>query len=246
MMETTTRERLYKQIDAEAWEGSGISPLNRFVLGLVLFSVVIAVLQSERTLQEAAPGFFVWTNWFLAVTFSIEYGTRLWIMGESERFGGFRGRLQYAFTWTSVLDLIATLAIWVDVLVGVPGVYGVLLRLMRAIRIVSLTRNSAIGSAIRLLYRAIRARRVELGLSLVLAVLVLLVASVLLFMAEGHAQPETFGSIPRAMWWAMATLTTVGYGDVYPVTALGKVLAGITAITSIAIVAQLHLVRGQE
>lgn len=79
-METTTRERLYKQIDAEAWEGSGISPLNLFVLGLVLFSVVIAVLQSERTLQEVAPGFFDWTNWFLAVAFSIEYGTRLWIM----------------------------------------------------------------------------------------------------------------------------------------------------------------------
>lgn len=236
-MATTTRQRLYKQLDPVAWNGSGISPLNLFVLGLVLFSVVMAVLRSEKSVQEAAFGFFVWANWFLAVAFSIEYGARLWIMGENERFRGIRGRLQYALTWASLLDLIATLAIWIDLLVGVPGVYGVLLRLMRALRILSLTRNSAIGIAIRLLFGAIHGRRVELGLSLTLAVLVLLVASVILFMVEGHAQPEAFGSIPRAMWWAMATLTTVGYGDVYPVTAPGKILAGITAITSIAIVA---------
>ena len=224
-------------MDPEAWDGSGISHLNLFILGFVLFSVVSAVLRSEPTVREAVPGFFVGINWILAVTFSIEYGARLWLMGESPRFKGSRGRLQYALTWASVLDLIATLAIWVDVLVGVPGVYGVLLRLVRAVRILSLTRNSAIGIAIRLLLRAVYGRRVELGLSIALAVIVLLVASVLLFIVEGYVQPETFGSIPRAMWWAMATLTTVGYGDVYPVTALGKVLAGITAITSIAIVA---------
>ena len=100
--------------------------------------------------------------------------------------------------------------------------------------------TAAIGVAIWLLYGVIHARRVELGLSLVLAILVLLIASVLLFVAEGTAQPEAFGSIPRAMWWAMATLTTVGYGDVYPTTTLGKALAGLTAFTSIAIVACLR------
>lgn len=236
-MDTATRRAFYKQIDPEAWEGSGISPVNIFILVLVLFSVVIAVLQSEWTLQEAAPSFFVWTNWILAVAFSIEYGVRLWIMGESERYCGFWGRIRYALTWASVLDFIATLAIWIDVLVGVPGVYGVLLRLVRAVRILSLTRNSAIGIAIRLILRTIQSRKTELGLSILLAVLVLLVTSVLLFLVEGYEQPEAFGSIPRAMWWATATLTTVGYGDVYPVTALGKVLAGITAITSIAVVA---------
>lgn len=61
--------------------------------------------------------------------------------------------------------------------------------------------------------------------------------STLLYLVEGEAQPDNFGSIPRAMWWSIATLTTVGYGDVYPVTALGKILAGLTAITGIGLIA---------
>lgn len=76
----------------------------------------------------------------------------------------------------------------------------------------------------------------ELSLAFMLAVLVLLLASVMLFLAEGRVQPEAFGSIPRAMWWAIATLTTVGYGDVYPITVTGRVLAGVTALSAIALV----------
>lgn len=236
-MKKNFKRRFYIQIDPEAWEGSGVSPLNLSILLLVLFSIVVAVLQSESSLFERYRWFFLLSNWFLAIVFSIEYAGRLWIMGESPHYAGISGRFKYAFTWASLFDLIATLAIWVDLLIGVGGVYGVLLRLTRAIRILTLTRNSTIGIAIRLLFKAIYGRRVELGLSLALAILVLLLSSVLLYIVEGEAQPENFGSIPRAMWWAMATLTTVGYGDVYPITATGKILAGLTAISSIAIVA---------
>jgi voltage-gated potassium channel len=140
-------------------------------------------------------------------------------------------------TFASLLDLAATVAIWIDAVSGVPGVFGVVLRLGRVVRVVMLTHGSPVGIAIRLLWRSTRSRAMELGLALGLSGTMLLVASILLFLVEGDAQPDGFGSVPRAMWWAVATLTTVGYGDVIPVTWLGKLLAGITSIASIAIIA---------
>ena len=65
----------------------------------------------------------------------------------------------------------------------------------------------------------------------------LFLSDILLYLVEGSVQPEAFGSIPRAMWWAIATLTTVGYGDVYPITVMGKICAGIISLISIGIVA---------
>ena len=231
------RQVLFAQLDPEEWRGPDVSPLNAFILGVVAISIAVAVLQSEAQLEEQYRYAFRVCNFAIGTLFSIEYVMRLWAMGEKPRYSGAAGRFRYAATWPAVLDLIATLAIWVDLFSGMGGVYGVLLRLLRAIRILTLTRNSRFGIAIRLLATAVRERRIELTLSLLLAILVLLLSAVLLYLVEGHVQPEAFGSIPRAAWWSMATLTTVGYGDVYPVTTLGKLCAGITALSSIAIVA---------
>jgi voltage-gated potassium channel len=84
---------------------------------------------------------------------------------------------------------------------------------------------------------AVRSRRVELGLTLAMAAAALLISATLLYWAEADAQPSEFGSIPRSLWWAVATLTTVGYGDAVPVTALGRLLSSIVAVVGIALIA---------
>lgn len=231
------RARLYRQLDPLAWEGSGMSPLNSIVLLVVVVSIVAVVCETEPTLRDISPGFFKLLNLIFAVAFSIEYVIRLWAMGHDPRYAGLKGKFRYAATFASVLDLVATAALWVDILFGLPGTYGVMLRLARALRVLTLTRNSPMSKAIRLLIVALRMRSLELTLSFGFAMVILLIASTTLYWVEGDIQPDQFGSIPRAMWWAIATLTTVGYGDVYPITPLGKICSGVVVLMAIAIVA---------
>jgi voltage-gated potassium channel len=231
------RNWFFRQLYPPAWTGTGLSPFNTILLSIVLISIIAAILQSEPLIHAAIPLTFRLLTLAFAILFSVEYVIRLWAMAEDPRYQGVTGRLRYAVTLSSVLDLAATSALWLDILVGIPGVHGVLLRLVRALRVISLTRHSAIATAYRLLWHAVRDRSMELLLSLMLALAVLVVSATALYFAEGGAQPQAFGSIPRAMWWAVATLTTVGYGDVYPITAVGKIFASICALTSIAIVA---------
>lgn len=231
------RRWIYRQLDPVSWDGGGLSPVNSAILGLVVFSICAAVMQSEPAIHAAFPKVFDGLTAFFAVIFSAEYAIRLWAMGENPDFAGIRGRLRYGRTLACILDLVVVLALWIDLLMGFSGIYGVLLRLARALRVLTLMRRSAVADAIRTLFTALQRRQLELFLSFALAGVVLLISATLLFAFEGPTQPKAFGSIPRAMWWAMATLTTVGYGDVYPVTAMGKVFASISALTSIAIVA---------
>ena len=141
--------------------------------------------------------------------------------------------LRYALTPVAIFDFLAVMPLFLTIL-GSEAYILRLLRLMRIMRLAKLGRYSAAAKAIG---KAINSRRHELVVSLFAGVLLMLVAATCLYIAEGATQPEAFGSIPRAMWWAIATLTTVGYGDTYPVTAIGKVFAGLTAIIGIGLVA---------
>jgi voltage-gated potassium channel len=104
-------------------------------------------------------------------------------------------------------------------------------------RLLSLARLGGMSEAARLLGAAVVARRYELGLAFAVAGAVLLFAATALYLVESDVQPDKFGSIPRALWWAIITMTTVGYGDVYPVTVVGKLLGGLTALCAIGVIA---------
>jgi len=214
-----------------------MSPLNTGILVIVLISILVVILQSEPLIFSAYPSVFNGLNLSFAILCSFEYIVRLWAMGEAHEYRGFTGRMRYACTYASILDLVATISIWIDLIFGIPGVYGLICRMARALRILTLSRHSKAGIALRLLLDAIFERSTELLLSFVLTLTMMTITATALFIIEGQAQPDAFGSIPRSMWWALATLTTVGYGDTYPITVAGKIFAGIATLTSIAIVA---------
>lgn len=230
------KRRLYDALAPEA-RRSGLSVTNALIVGLVIVSFLFLALETEPNLL-AIPGWreaFEIFNVSVIVIFAIEYAARVWSAGVDPQYRGVGGRWRYMTQFYSIADLLAFLPELVLMIAG-AGSSLLVLRVLRLARLVKIARFipafEALGAAVR------RASSLLLT-SLALAVTLVYVAAVLLYFVEGvgGAQQEAFASIPRAIWWSVATLTTVGYGDVYPITPLGRFCAGIIAIAGIGVVA---------
>lgn len=227
------RARLYQQLEPSAWPRAGLSPVNLCVSWLILLAVVIGVLDTEPVVRDVAPQFFTWAEIVIVTIFTVEYLARVYCAGEDPQFAGLGGRLRYARQFWSIIDLLTILPFFLTL----GAANGFVLRILRFFRLLRVARMGRYTHAFELLGQAIRARRFELTITAGLAGLVLIFSSAMLYLVEAGEQPESFGSIPRALWWSIATLTTVGYGDVAPVTAIGRVLAGVTAVAGIGLIA---------
>ena len=205
-----------------------------FILSAIAISVVGIIVESVGSVREAAPGFFYWLEIVTVTIFTIEYVLRVWTCVEELKFRqSVVGRLRFAATPMALIDLVAILPFYLPFT-------GLDLRFIRAVRLLRLFRIAKIGrysASLQLLKRVIWGKKEELGVTLFVLILLLVLASCFLYNAEHVAQPEAFSSIPASMWWAVATLTTVGYGDVYPVTIAGKVMASIIAVLGIGMFA---------
>lgn len=226
------RRRLYHELEPGD-RTHGLSILNRLIVATIVVSVVFAVVESEHAVYDASPALFHGIEIGFGLVFLAEYVARLWVAPEDPRFRGRFGRLRWAVTPAALLDLLAV----TPLLVHAVGGEAYLARLLRVIRVLRLAKLGRFTQASRHLSAAVHARRYELMISVGVALFILLVTSTLMYIVEGAAQPEVFGSIPRAMWWAIATLTTVGYGDAVPMTPVGRVLGGLTAVTGVGLIA---------
>jgi voltage-gated potassium channel len=237
------RKRLHDALDPAPRPEGGLSRLNAAIVGAIVVSVAITVVETEVSFKTPVAMPLFWAQTALGVFFVVEYLARVWTAVERPEFERpFVGRLRYALTPAALIDLLALTPMFIVALfalgLGEPfGDEAYLLRLARVLRILRVVRLGRFSHATVTLATAVASRRYELVATLVVAVLLLLVSSTLLYFVEGHVQPEEFGSIPRAMWWSVATLTTVGYGDVTPVTPLGRVFAGVTAVIGIGLIA---------
>ncbi|TVP89886.1 MAG: ion transporter [Pseudomonadaceae bacterium] len=227
-----TKSSLYRAVDVTA-RPHGISRFNLVICVLILAAVLVAILETEPTLVDAAPGFFWLVEWLFFIIFAIEFGLRLYVAPLNPEFSGRFGRLRYLFSFWALVDLLALLPF----LLGSIDGNTFYLRIARLFRVLRIARLGRFTHAWELLGSAFSARRYELMVSAIVALVLLLVSSTFLFIFESAGQPEAFGSVPRALWWSVATLTTVGYGDVTPITAIGRFFAGMTAVAGIGLVA---------
>jgi voltage-gated potassium channel len=201
---------------------------------LIVVNVIAVILETVRPIYALAPRLFLWIEVISVAVFTVEYIARLWAAPESRRFAHpVGGRIRFAFTPMAVIDLLAVLPFYLP-LVGIDLRFLRALRLMRIFRLAKLGRYLGVMS----LFSAVaRNKREELIMTTFVLVLLLVMTSSLMYFVEGAAQPEAFTSIPATMWWAVATLTTVGYGDIYPITAAGRMLGAVVAVLGIGLFA---------
>jgi voltage-gated potassium channel len=227
------RRRIYVLLE-EGIIGDGWShAVDKFLVALILVNLVAVSLQSVPELDERYAAWFDVVEIISLVIFTVEYLLRLWtaVEGPHRHMRPTRARLKYAFSPAGIVDLIAVLPFWFALVT--PADLRVLL-VFRMLRFFKIARYSpAMRSLLDVLYRE---RRALFG-CLIIALGTALVAAAMMHLAEGKVQPDKLGTIPDALWWAIVTVGTIGYGDVVPVTVVGKLIATCTIFFGLILVA---------
>lgn len=214
-------------------EGSYISLLvNTVIMTLIFFNVIAVILESVQEYHIAYAKEFWYFELVSIIIFSTEYCIRVWVSSENRQYsGGFRDRLRYMLTPMALIDLIAIIPFYLGMFINIDMR---ILRILRLFRVFKLSRHFAVmgilGSVLR------NESKTLLSAIFIMFILVVLSAAGIYVVERTH-QPDVFGSIPSAMWWATVTLTTVGYGDVVPLTVPGRLLGVVITVLGVGMAA---------
>lgn len=220
----------HPETGAVKWDWVDVS-----LLVLILMSVVVVVLETVQPLYIQYKVFFVAFDIFTVAVFTLEYIVRIWACTADPRYQEpLRGRLRYATSFYGVIDVLAVLPFYATLLLPMALLDLRFLRILRLMRFARVLKIGRYSEALDRLKDVFRAKKADLGVAFIGVLVVLVLASSIMYHVENAAQPETFSSIPAAMWWGVSALTTVGYGDIQPITPLGKVLGGCIQLLGIA------------
>jgi len=232
---STVQKILYRIMEESPDGNRAARYFNYFMTFIILVNVLAVIFETVEQLYEHFFLLFFVIEIVSIAIFTVEYFLRLWICTLNPLFANpVTGRLRYIVSPYGLIDLFSFLPFYMPVFIPVDLRFIRILRLFRIIRVLKLGRYS---EALKIFNRVITKTKEELLLALSVLFMVLIIFSSLMFYAEHDIQPAKFGSIPQTMWWAIVTLATVGYGDVYPITVAGKIVGGLAVLTGIAIFA---------
>ena len=233
-MQKSIKQAVYHILEATDPSERRTQLVNRFLFLVIIISVLGVILETVGDLYLRYDTIFSAIELAAVAIFMVEYILRIWSCTISSRYRHpIMGRLRFAFRPMLIIDLLAILPTLLFI-IDANFVAIRMLRLFRWLRIAKLTRHL---DAMIALQKAIIKKRGELSVLLGFLGCLLVMSATVIYYAEHDAQPEVFSSIPSSMWWSVATLTTVGYGDAYPVTVLGKIVASFIAILGIGMFA---------
>ncbi len=231
------KERVWEILEATEHEDKPKKVLDYFdvfILILILLNTAAVILETVDSIQSQFRLYFFWFEVFSVFVFTVEYIGRVWASTSQRKFSKpFWGRLKYIFTPMAIIDLLAILPFYLTFITFDMRVIR-MLRVFRLLRLMKLVRYSA---SFALFGKVLKNRKEELIVTASIVLVMMVLSASFMYYAEHQAQKENFPDIPSAMWWAIVTLTTVGYGDVYPITTLGKIFAAVIAILGIGMFA---------
>jgi len=202
-----------------------------FIVTLITANVLAVMLETEKGIHLRHSGTLRTFDVFSVAVFTVEYILRFWACTKNPRFQNpISGRIRFVLSPLALIDMLAILPFYLPLIIPFD------LRILRAIRLIRLARLLKIGrysEALKLFGRVLKAKKEELVAALFILFILLIVSSSLLYYVENQAQPDKFSSIPASMWWGVVTLTTVGYGDIFPITPIGKFLGALISLLGI-------------
>mgnify|MGYP002633887137 FL=1 len=235
------RQRVWELLDVSEDPQSGVADwdwVDVILLALILLNVVAVILETVKSFQLRFGTAFRVFEVISVGVFSVEYAARIWACTADPRYRQpIIGRLRYVSGFDGVVDLLAILPFYITLALPAAALDLRILRVLRLLRFARVLKLGRYSDSLGRMKRVIGARRGDLGVALAAVGVVLILASSAIYYVEVDTQPDVFTSIPAAMWWGISALTTVGYGDITPVTPLGKFLGGIIQLLGIAIFA---------
>lgn len=228
------RRRVYHMLGGEGHEGVIVKIMDYALVTLICVNCVFSVLESVEQLAVVHGHIFRAFDKFSVIIFSIEYILRIWTAVEIDN-PRFRhpilGRLRFLFTPMAIVDLIAIAPFYLGIFFEVD------LRAMRVLRLLRVFKLTRYSQAMTIMIAVLRQEARAIGALLFVFAVILVFVSSLMYLLEHLAQPRVFADIPAAMWWAVVTMTTLGYGDMVPVTSMGKLIGALTAVIGVGMIA---------
>jgi voltage-gated potassium channel len=235
MLYHATKKKVYTLLHPEIGNTKWDRGFNAFIIVLIILNVFAVMLETVPSIYGAHKEFFAYFDTASVIIFTLEYVMRVWSCNHEAKYShSLHGRIRYIFSFGALIDLLAILPFYAHIFMGFDLR---VLRILRLLRFLRLFRLTSYMKATRMVINVFKSTKNELLLSLVLTLFLIVISSCLVYFCEHLAQPEKFTSIPGTMWWSVVTLTTVGYGDMYPVTTLGRMLTSIILLAGVALFA---------